>query len=373
MALATRCPNCQSMFRVVSDQLKLRGGLVRCGSCRHVFDAISSLSYVDETAAGTAAARPPAPAAAARGASMPAAPLARERVAEPPLAPPADGTRAAAEREAKVAAHAAKDAQPETDAAAPPPRAAPPAPAERPDALAVPTLFAPNMPELDQPVADGAAGSADATDAGAAAATRATRIDVDAPRATVLAGAAVPETDDTPAEAPAFLRTGRQPAGFSIVFGGGSALLALLLVAQLLVVFRTELLTRWPQLRPQLVGLCSVFHCTVGWPTRAELLAVIGTELQAVPGTDILELTAVIRNRAAFRVSLPAVEVTLTDTQNRTLARKVFAPVDYLASTGEPSIRIDEGLGAGSDLVVRIVFEARGLNASGFVVYPFYL
>ena len=53
MALATRCPNCQSMFRVVSDQLKLRGGLVRCGSCRHVFDAISSLSYIDETAAGS--------------------------------------------------------------------------------------------------------------------------------------------------------------------------------------------------------------------------------------------------------------------------------------------------------------------------------
>jgi Protein of unknown function (DUF3426) len=142
---------------------------------------------------------------------------------------------------------------------------------------------------------------------------------------------------------------------------------------QLTVLFRTELMTRWPALRPALVSLCGTFGCSIGWPTRAELLAVVGTELQAVPGTDVLELTAVIRNRAGFKLALPAVEVTLTDTQNRALARKVFAPVDYLASSGEPSSRIDEGLGAGSDYTVRIVFEARGLSAVGFVVYPFYL
>ena len=42
MALATRCPQCDALFRVVADQLKLRGGLVRCGQCRAVFDAIGS-------------------------------------------------------------------------------------------------------------------------------------------------------------------------------------------------------------------------------------------------------------------------------------------------------------------------------------------
>jgi hypothetical protein len=64
----------------------------------------------------------------------------------------------------------------------------------------------------------------------------------------------------------------------------------------------------------------------------------------------VLELTAVVRNRASYRQSLPALEVTLTDAQNRALARKVFAPADYLASSGEPSARIDEGLAAGADL-----------------------
>src|SRR5512134_2796782 len=50
MALATKCPQCGVLFRVVADQLKLRGGLVRCGQCRAVFDAIGSLTYVDDSA-----------------------------------------------------------------------------------------------------------------------------------------------------------------------------------------------------------------------------------------------------------------------------------------------------------------------------------
>ncbi|MFC5476182.1 DUF3426 domain-containing protein [Paraherbaspirillum soli] len=43
MALATQCPYCQTIFRVANDQLKLRAGLVRCGSCREVFNGIEHL------------------------------------------------------------------------------------------------------------------------------------------------------------------------------------------------------------------------------------------------------------------------------------------------------------------------------------------
>ena len=47
MALVTRCPNCGEMFRVGPEQLASRAGTVRCGSCRHVFNAIGCLDYVD--------------------------------------------------------------------------------------------------------------------------------------------------------------------------------------------------------------------------------------------------------------------------------------------------------------------------------------
>jgi len=45
------------------------------------------------------------------------------------------------------------------------------------------------------------------------------------------------------------------------VFGGGAVVLLTLLLAQLAVVFRTELISRWPNLRPTLSQLCEVAGC----------------------------------------------------------------------------------------------------------------
>ena len=393
MALATKCPQCAALFRVVADQLKLRGGLVRCGQCRAVFDAIGSLTYVDDTALAqtrtiTAATQPmakPAPTAAARSSRI-----------EPPAAATPSPTRRGARTRAPAA-----NTNPGRQTLGPATtlRIAPTAPATLANAslrrsapspstsadrsqgdrkreaqakrerafqeqaeavLGVPTLIAPGGRERVDPssIVDGIE---------------------------VIELAALPrETEASPApsthapavqEEPEFIRTNgsRARRGFSIVFGGGSLLLAALIAVQLAVIYRAEILASAPQARGALLQLCAVFGCTVGWPTQVDQLAVIGSELQTIPGTDVLELTAVIRNRAAFRQALPAVEVTLTDALNRPIARKVFTPADYLAAAGEPSSRIDDGLASGSDYTIRLFFEARGLQAAGFLVYPFFI
>lgn len=57
MLLATRCPHCETVFRLQQEQLTLHDGLVRCGHCRQVFDATRSLvpePTVREAAGGTA-------------------------------------------------------------------------------------------------------------------------------------------------------------------------------------------------------------------------------------------------------------------------------------------------------------------------------
>lgn len=65
MALATQCPHCHTTFRVASDQLKLRGGIVRCGACQSIFDGNAHLIDLDALAASkersAAAPAPPPP------------------------------------------------------------------------------------------------------------------------------------------------------------------------------------------------------------------------------------------------------------------------------------------------------------------------
>ena len=39
MSLVTRCPACNTLFKVVADQLRISDGWVRCGRCEEVFDA----------------------------------------------------------------------------------------------------------------------------------------------------------------------------------------------------------------------------------------------------------------------------------------------------------------------------------------------
>lgn len=47
MSLITRCPACQTLFKVVPDQLRISEGWVRCGQCDAIFDA--SLHLLPQT------------------------------------------------------------------------------------------------------------------------------------------------------------------------------------------------------------------------------------------------------------------------------------------------------------------------------------
>lgn len=48
MALATLCPHCGTGFRVTSQQLQQRDGLVRCGQCQRVFSGPAGLAEIPE-------------------------------------------------------------------------------------------------------------------------------------------------------------------------------------------------------------------------------------------------------------------------------------------------------------------------------------
>ena len=41
--MRNRCPECGTVFRVTSEQLRLKAGKVRCGQCRTVFNAFDQL------------------------------------------------------------------------------------------------------------------------------------------------------------------------------------------------------------------------------------------------------------------------------------------------------------------------------------------
>lgn len=112
MALATQCPHCGTMFRVASDQLKLRGGIVRCGACQEIFDGSATLVDLDALPARA----PIAPKAAAPSAAAPAAVSVTESAtasATASITAPAAAPAAAPDTTPAAGSDAASDTAPE--------------------------------------------------------------------------------------------------------------------------------------------------------------------------------------------------------------------------------------------------------------------
>lgn len=96
-SLITRCPACSTAFRVVADQLRLRGGRVRCGICHHVFDASAHEVPQKARASGESTPRDadPAPVASPSSPARAASPASAPRPDAGMKAPPASAPMAA--------------------------------------------------------------------------------------------------------------------------------------------------------------------------------------------------------------------------------------------------------------------------------------
>lgn len=351
MALVTRCPKCGTMFRVVPDQLRVSAGWVRCGHCQEVFDAAqrmlprgSELAALEEKQAREPRAR--------EGAVTSSASLLQRREGEPQpaVATPKGGAASAARPPLSPlpplpSPNEPPPAPPDEQPNEPPP----PAPAEKPSQPAPRRApGAPNtafMAELDaaraavvigEPAAPPPApadvkvgSSGDAPPPASAAASQGSGGGSKPPHEPVdLFLSELGEDLDDDGEAPLFVQRARrrQPASphMRVLLWCALAALTLTLVLQVLISERNWLAARQPALAPALRGLCSVFNCRVGPYQHIDAIVIDNSGFsRAEDGSFLFHYT--LRNHAGLPVATPALELTLTDAQERALVRRVIS------------------------------------------------
>lgn len=305
--LATRCSACGTVFRVVPDQLRVSEGWVRCGRCTQVFNALESLVDLET--------------GLPRHSGTGLAPLVGEE---------------SAEAEFEFAQPAAKPGAPPL-----PPMPAVPAPAPRAVAQG-----------------DGAAGYASGD---TQALTR--PLDEDA------------EAQPEAADKPSFVRHAERAERWRsprvrLALWALAALGGLGLAAQVGFEYRDLLAARLPVLRPLLEQACAPLGCDVGAARAIESLAVESSGLVRVERSSLYRLQVTLRNRAGIDLAVPALDVTLTDSQGELIARKVLR----LADLGAPQATI----GAGRELSVQATLqataggEAAAQPIAGYTIELFY-
>lgn len=128
-------------------------------------------------------------------------------------------------------------------------------------------------------------------------------------------------------------------------------LLVLVFIAQSAYFFRVDLAARIPGSKPALVEYCRILKCTVPLPQKTDLIGIESSELEADPKHENqITLNALLHNRAPFVQAFPNLELTLNDSQDKPLARRVFRPADYLspqeneAAGMQPNYELNLGL-----------------------------
>jgi predicted Zn finger-like uncharacterized protein len=144
----------------------------------------------------------------------------------------------------------------------------------------------------------------------------------------------------------------------------GAVLLVFMLAAQAAYIYRADLATQYPGLKPHLVQLCQVLRCRVLPPQRPKQIAIEASDLQvddpARPG--IIQLTATLRNHAGYDLAYPAVDLVLTNTKEHTLARRIFLPHEYLDRGKD----VAAGIPASAEVTIRLALDTGDLNPAGF-------
>jgi predicted Zn finger-like uncharacterized protein len=191
--------------------------------------------------------------------------------------------------------------------------------------------------------------------------------------------AVLPETDILHASTAPILDTEKDAAfdfgprphrGSSRLWWLGSAFLVLALAGQGAYRYRGELAVLLPEAKPLVHRICAELGCDVPLPRRAELLGIESSDLQADSTLlNVMVLTATLRNRASFAQAFPALELTLTNAQDRTVARRVLLPRDYVTQ----GTRLQAGFSAGGELQIRVHIEAAALKPTGYRLYLFHL
>ncbi|PIG28810.1 putative Zn finger-like uncharacterized protein [Janthinobacterium sp. 35] len=406
MALATKCPHCNTIFRVAADQLKLRGGIVRCGTCREVFDGNAAL--VDPAAAspfltsGPGAAVPLSTTDPANH-SLPSATddepiysLDFDTSFDPfGILPPTaqlkddedDGEHIELDLDVSLPDEALDDAPLELPVETPaelpePPLPRPMAPFKRrqvDDAPAFATYLRdsrrePSLETVAAPVVPAEKVSLDKPTPARREPTLADHSFEALPAATVAPEPAeeqdepvLPPADDEPAFVIQGRRREQSGKALRAAMAIGSVVLLLLLLLQVMTTFRNPLAAQFPQWKPTLVALCKLSGCQVDLPAQIEALSIEQGELQTIK-EQTFSYVSLLRNQSRSVQAWPSIELILNDANDKPLLRRVIAPRDYLPAT----IDVSQGFAPRSEQTIKLYFALDQLTASGYHIAIFY-
>jgi len=337
MSLVTRCPKCNSDFVVKLEQLQALDGLVRCGTCAHIFDGFATL----QSQLPTLTQRPGVGARAGENSAAPTLTAAPSRTGI--FAPPTISTPTPAPT---VLRHRTERSEPRKFSE-------PDMPAERVEHESPMSTqrfsFSAQSAEQEQEQE-----KADAMIFGES------RLRGDGPSVGRTQPEFLVDEVDTPR-----LKM--------LLWSLGSVLALALLMVQLAYVYRNDLASMVPAWRPALESLCVKLRCEVSMRRHLERISVSVIAFERQSSADQASKTAEmtlkfsLRNRFNQPQPWPYLSLELTDASSTVVLRKRLSPNEYL-----PAALVDKPFAASQEVSLMLPVAVTGLQINGYSLKPFF-
>ena len=394
MELTTRCPQCETVFSASLEQLQLRKGYIRCINCAHIFDGFEAVvpaapaatsqkpdgirSRAAAEPSGLSLVRTPRSGTPALGREPPSA--SNEPQAAPFILPPAGRSpveAAGKDKNFSIGSARVSAAPPlMKEPTVGPARVTTPSPSAPyiPESAAVPLVHDVREPKLPSVVRERTARPAPEREA-VILSTPASRIQD-----------AEPETQGSDSFLYVEPRSQRRSSSQRPVPFGEQparnrwmtpvwAVLALcgvvLLIAQMVYVYRAQLANTFPGLRPTLELACSQLSCSVPYERRLDAIAITGSALRASAapedGVSSLTLEVTLRNTYERPQEWPTLVLDLKDASGTIVVRRNLPPAAWVP------VALREGpFMPGADLTVQVPLAVQGVQANGYQLDKFF-
>ncbi len=373
MSLVTRCPKCDSGFAVTATLLKQHDGLVRCGQCSHVFDGYvclqDSLPTLTDRVSDVGDQAEPL---SDEPKVFRSRALVFQSVDQPVDHQILEPTRSSSSKPEPSPEPVIDPSEPRFTKPIPPVASTPSSDRPEPvftkpwrpvDAAPAPAVTAaspaPTVPKVSsQPIR----GAQTVFAKPAVKVLGETRVRGEDPSAS---GRTLPDfmVPDDP-----------EPQGPVLLWLSGLVLLLVVLFGQLIFIYRDDLASSVPALRPMLEKACQPFDCEVGYARRIERIFVVGSSLQQVPRQSpsgasqhdyTLRLT--LQNRYNQAQPWPNLMVALSDSSGTVVIRKVVTPAEYL-----PPALSEGPFGPQQEASLAMPLRVEGSPVSGFEIDTFF-
>lgn len=154
----------------------------------------------------------------------------------------------------------------------------------------------------------------------------------------------------------------------SLIWTSLCVLGVVLFVVQLMYVYRVQIVSQIPMLRPVFESACQTLSCKVPYERRLDQIRAQASALHKAPnqpGQSTLGFT--LRNEFERPQEWPTLVLDLKDFSGALIARRNITPDQYLASE-----RREPAFAARSEIMVRLPVNTGQLQVNGYQISPFF-